>query len=150
MLHKGTCWMQTYCLFLSSTFNEINDWILRPLPCLLIGCGLILDFWNILVQGMQLDQELCIWLEDFQVSSDKNICIWIFPLFLFFLGLVGAIMLKPRTGFKGQNARITMGNAKMSLAGLFMIWWGTQAFNSGRYVAVRIIHIPKNIHISYT
>ena len=49
-----------------------------------------------------------------------------------FLGLVGAIMLKPRTGFKGQNARITMGNAKMSLAGLFMIWWGTQAFNSGR------------------
>ena len=55
-------------------------------------------------------------------------------------------MLKPRTGFKGQNARITMGNAKMSLAGLFMIWWGTQAFNSGRYVAARIIHIPKNIH----
>ena len=97
---------------------------------------------------MQLDLELCIWLEDFQVSSAlmKTFVFEFIQHELFSLGLVGAIMLKPRTGFKGQNARITMGNAKMSLAGLFMIWWGTQAFNSGRYVAARIIHIPKNIH----
>ena len=80
------------------------------------------------------------------LCSDKNISFYYIQHELFSLGLVGAIMLKPRTGFKGQNARITMGNAKMSLAGLFMIWWGTQAFNSGRYVAARIIHIPKNIH----
>ena len=88
---------------------------------------------------MQLDLELCIWLEDFQVSSAliKHVFEFFHSFYyiqheLFSIGLVGAIMLKPRTGFKGQNARITMGNAKMSLAGLFMIWWGTQAFNSGR------------------
>ena len=47
-------------------------------------------------------------------------------------GAVGAYLLKPRIGYKGQNERIAMGNAKNSCAGLFMIWWGTQAFNSGR------------------
>ena len=55
--------------------------------------------------------------------------------------LVGAYMLKPRIGYKGQNERIHMGNAKMACAGLFMIWWGTQAFNSGRCVEFS----PKNI-----
>ena len=49
-----------------------------------------------------------------------------------FSGAVGAYLLKPRIGYKGQNERIAMGNAKNSCAGLFMIWWGTQAFNSGR------------------
>ena len=41
-------------------------------------------------------------------------------------------MLKPRIGYKAQNERIAMGNAKMGCAGLFMLWWGTQAFNAGR------------------
>ena len=56
------------------------------------------------------------------------ILIW----FVFLSGAVGAYLLKPRIGYKGQNERIAMGNAKNSCAGLFMIWWGTQAFNSGR------------------
>ena len=38
----------------------------------------------------------------------------------------------PRTGLRMQNQQIAMGNAKNSLIGLFMLWWGFLAFNSGR------------------
>ena len=49
-----------------------------------------------------------------------------------FSGLVGAYFVGPRTGVKMQNQQIAMGNAKNSLIGLFMLWWGFLAFNSGR------------------
>ena len=48
------------------------------------------------------------------------------------LALVGALMLKPRIGYKKQRERIVMDNASAALSGLFMIWWGTQAINGGR------------------
>ena len=49
-----------------------------------------------------------------------------------FSGLVAAYMLGPRLGRSKQSSQIAMGNAKNSLIGLFMLWWGTLAFNSGR------------------
>ena len=49
-----------------------------------------------------------------------------------FSGLVAAYMLGPRIGRSKQSSQIAMGNAKNSLIGLFMLWWGTLAFNSGR------------------
>ena len=46
------------------------------------------------------------------------------------LGFVSAAYLGPRTGRKKQQGRIVMGNAKMSMTGLFMLWWGFLAYNS--------------------
>lgn len=63
-----------------------------------------------------------------KIKNKKRCSFW----YAFFSGALGAYLLKPRIGYKGQNERIAMGNAKNSCAGLFMIWWGTQAFNSGR------------------
>ena len=52
-------------------------------------------------------------------------------------GLVAAYMLGPRLG-RSKHSQIAMGNAKNSLIGLFMLWWGTLAFNSGSTFGVTI------------
>ena len=48
-----------------------------------------------------------------------------------FSALVGSWYLGPRTGFRLRRTRLVMGNAKNSIMGLFMVWWGFLAFNSG-------------------
>ena len=47
-----------------------------------------------------------------------------------FCGLVVAIYLKPRVGVNHLRGRVALGNAKESMMGLFMLWWGFLAFNS--------------------
>ena len=48
-----------------------------------------------------------------------------------FCGLVVATYLKPRVGVNHLRGRVVLGNAKESMMGLFMLWWGFLAFNSG-------------------
>ena len=47
-----------------------------------------------------------------------------------FCGLAVAIYLKPRVGVNHLRGRVALGNAKESMMGLFMLWWGFLAFNS--------------------
>ena len=47
-----------------------------------------------------------------------------------FCGLVVAHFIKPRVGINHGRGRVFLGNAKNSMMGLFMMWWGFLAFNS--------------------
>ena len=47
-----------------------------------------------------------------------------------FCGLIVATYLKPRIGVNHLRGRVVLGNAKESMMGLFMLWWGFLAFNS--------------------
>ena len=48
-----------------------------------------------------------------------------------FCGLVVAKFLGPRVGIGHRKGRVALGNAKNGMMGLFMMWWGFLAFNSG-------------------
>ena len=50
-----------------------------------------------------------------------------------FPAFVAAIMLGPRLGRWDLDVAPPMGSPTNALIGLFMLWWGWLAFNSGRY-----------------
>ena len=47
-----------------------------------------------------------------------------------FCGVVVATFIKPRVGINHTRGRVALGNAKNSMMGLFMMWWGFLALNS--------------------
>ncbi|CAM6054185.1 unnamed protein product [Sphagnum tenellum] len=69
-----------------------------------------------------------------------------------FPALVGAIMLGPRLGRWDSEGSPPMGSPTNALIGLFMLWWGWLAFNSGRYgitdsTAIAILKLTQLQHV---
>jgi ammonia channel protein AmtB len=62
-----------------------------------------------------------------------------------FLALASAMMLGPRLGrYDMGNEPLPLGSPVNAVMGLFVLWWGWLAFNSGRY-GLNLIHILQHI-----
>ena len=98
--------------------------------CLPTGCGLPRgsstnwELWTL------LEVDLCIWLEDHQVLI-MSLTLMHQPLKMSLIAFVAAWMLGPRLGRWDIEGDPPMGSPTNALVGLFMLWWGWLAFNSG-------------------